>query len=413
MWFNKSQDIIGTMMDEAQWERETFRTAQAEEGNAFYNNTITSKMLNKRYYPPSRFSGTNPLISMPVTKEIINRIMGAFRSEVTGVDDKQIEELYKKYNINKLTNRLVKNSLVLGSTSLWLTNPMLGINTTVTEWKPWFTYKSFASDGNTVDGYIKHYVVDNRTILPPLNAKRGKGVDEYIEFVNDTTWTIWKNDVIIYDEAHGLPFTPVVWYDSIDMDEDERYGKPFFLRFKNILIALNQLITNANRQTLALPTMWTTSKITEDGEEIIIRPDIINYIGPDSELKQTTRNVDLSPEEGLIATYLDTIYSVSMLPPKEILSGVGKVEHSGVALKLLFKQFELLINDMTMYYIDKEVELVEKLYYFEYEKELKDFNINYLNDVTPDDKAVRFALDKQMLDAGLVSIEDLKVKWEL
>ncbi|MHA1410269.1 MAG: hypothetical protein ACTSQY_08215 [Candidatus Odinarchaeia archaeon] len=118
MWFNNESDkIIQQWLDTAQYEREVFRTSQAEEGQAFYDNSITNKLLSGRYYPKSRFSGAD-LIALPITKEVINRIMGAFRTDISGATDATIEQLYKKYHIEKMFNNAVRNSLVLGSTSL-------------------------------------------------------------------------------------------------------------------------------------------------------------------------------------------------------------------------------------------------------------------------------------------------------
>ncbi|MHA1410270.1 MAG: hypothetical protein ACTSQY_08220 [Candidatus Odinarchaeia archaeon] len=142
----------------------------------------------------------------------------------------------------------------------------------------------------------------------------------------------------------------------------------------------------------------------------MIRPDVINYIGADRELTQTKREVDLKPEETMMSLYLEHIHQVAQLPPKEFLEGAGKTE-SGVALQIVFKQFENLINDMSYYYKEKEIELVSKLYYFETGKELADFNLSYMNSVTPSDKKSRWDLDKAMYDTGVITLEELKGRW--
>jgi hypothetical protein len=109
----------------------------------------------------------------------------------------------------------------------------------------------FSDDGRNVIGYVKRYIIDNDNLINPL-VNISKFAIEYIEVVTDTNWKIYKNGELIYNEDHGLNFEPVVWFDNIDKDEDERYGLPFVDRFKNLLVSINQLTTNSQRMMLTL-----------------------------------------------------------------------------------------------------------------------------------------------------------------
>jgi len=67
------------------------------------------------------------------------------------------------------------------------------------------------------------------------------------------------------------------------------------MRFRKLLINLNQLISASHRQILATPTVWTTTKdFIDANNKLSIRPDVINYVGADRELQQTVRNLDLT-----------------------------------------------------------------------------------------------------------------------
>jgi glucose uptake protein GlcU len=101
---------------------------------------------------------------------------------------------------------------------------------------------------------------------------------------------------------------------------------------------------------------------------------MINYVGANSDLQQTSRKLDLAEEKHFINLYQDMIYEAAQLPPKSFLTGIGKVE-SGVALSIVYSQFKALIKSLENIYLTKEKELIKKLYYFEYGKELKDYNL--------------------------------------
>jgi len=412
---NKSEEIIESLISESQINQFEIRNYEATEGQRFYENTLTHGTCWKKYFPENRFSGPQDLIAIPITKEIISKISSSIRDYInfSSSDDIKVKEIYKKYNIDKIMSRCILNSLIIGNTSLWLSlNNKKEVS--ISEWKSWFILKKFGWDGKNIEGYIKNYVVDSDTILPAnISENKKNNINEYIEYVNNISWTIWQNGKIIFDEVHGMPFIPVVWFNCIDMDEDERYGIPFYQRFRDLLIKLNQLVSTSHRQILALPTTWYTTKDFKDNAQLLqIRPDVINYVGSDKELAQTPRQLDLTWEQTFIDIYLNSIYQVSQLPPKEFLNGASKVE-SGVALKIVYSQFQQLLEDMTKEYHIIEEELIKKIYFIENEKELKEINIEYINAGIPVEDIVKFNLDKSLFDMGIVTLDELKSKWKL
>ena len=136
---------------------------------------------------------------------------------------------------------------------------------------------------------------------------------------------------------------------------------------------------------------------------------MMNYVGSDKEIAQTDRKVNLEPENSLIKLYNEQIYQAAQLPPKEFLEGAGKVE-SGIALKITYQQMIELLSDLTTIFDDYEEELVSKLYYYEYGKELKSIEIEYENTGIPSEnnESLEFMFDKQKMEAGVMTEEEFK-----
>lgn len=407
MFGNQSDAIIRNLFSEACWAEEEARIKGAEIGRAFYENTVTIGALGKQFFPAKRFSGAD-LISLPIYSTVINKITNSMRNEIYYEKDAKIDALYSKYDLDNVMNIAMKNSLMTGSTSLWLekSDDKLCIN----NWNPWYTFKLFSEDGKNVIGYMKRYVIDNQSLLSPL-VKSGSNAIEYIEIVSsDNKWVIYQDGKPFYDENYNMPMMPVVWFDSIDMDDDNRYGIPFVDRFKNILIALNQLLTSSQRMMLCLPNTWYTTKDFQDSDnEISIRPDMINYVGSDKELAQTARELDLNEEKDFIEKYINSIYESSQLPPKEILSGAGKVE-SGIALSIIYSSFISLISSISTYGQRKEAELIKALYFMEYGRELKDFEVKWTNNILPKDRDADLLYYTTLFDKNIITADELKDK---
>lgn len=409
-WFNnKSEEIIQTLIGQSQQDQWEIRNSLAEEGQVFYDNTLTNHINWKKYFPENRFTNNTDLISLPITKQILSKIISSFRVsvDIETSEQKYILELYKKYKIDNIIKKNILNSLINGYSSIWLSrnnNNNINIDT----WRAWFTTKQYDKTGRYTEGYIKNYISNDGIIQSP-DIKKTKNTIEWIDYVNDTTWTQWCNDKVVYAEPHGLPFIPVVWFNAIDEDEDDRYGIPFHMRFRKLLINLNQLYSASQRMLLTTPVVWTTTKDFVDNNNLLsIRPDIINYVGSDKELKQTTRELDLTFETLFCDKYLEQIYEVSQLPPKEFLEGSAKVE-SGVALKIVYHQFQCMLDDMAKTYSDKEEELVKKIYYIETGKELNNIEITYNNSGIPTDEKQQWELNKAKLDAGVITFDELNL----
>jgi len=383
---------------------ERHRCSIQREGEVFYNNTLTNDLNWKKYFPWKRFRTNQDIIGLPITKTIIEKIIAATRDSVTIESDNQtrIEEMYTKYNLDVLIKKIMRETLALGQITQWL--KWDNDNVVIEQWKPWYVF-------STKDGVIKYYAVHKGTMIPAIDGDIPKGADVFIEYVTSDTWTIWQNGTIIWDETHGLPYLPIQIWNNIDL-WGNKWGQPFSERFKNLLIKLNQLVSASHRQILALPTVWTTTKdFTDDMNPLDISPDYINFVGSDKDLSQTTRQLDLTWESSFFDKYIAQIYDVAQMPPKEFLEGAGKVE-SGIALEIVYKQFNELVSDISRLFQDYEEELIKKIYFMETGQELNNIQISYSNSATPRNEAQEFERDKQLLEIGVYTLEEFTAKWK-
>ena len=142
-----------------------------------------------------------------------------------------------------------------------------------------------------------------------------------------------------------------------------------------------------------------------------ISPDYINFVGSDKDLSQTARQLDLTWESTFYDKYIAQIYDVAQMPPKEFLEGAGKVE-SGIALEIVYKQFNELVSDISRLFQDYEEELIKKIYFMETGQELNTIQISYSNSATPRNEAQEFERDKQLLEIGVYTLEEFTAKWK-
>jgi len=140
-----------------------------------------------------------------------------------------------------------------------------------------------------------------------------------------------------------------------------------------------------------------------------ISPDYINCVGSDKDLSQTSRQLNLEWENTFIDKYTAAIYDVAQLPPKDFLQGAGKVE-SGIALEIVWRQFDELVSDLSRLFQDYEEELIQKIYFMEYGQELNNIDIMYYNSATPRNEAQEFDRDKQLLELGVYTLEEFTQK---
>ena len=380
------------------------RCSVQKEGEVFYKNTLTSDINWKKYFPWKRFRTNQDLIAMPLTKTIIERIVSALRDDITITSDREtrVKDMYTKYQLDTVIKKIIRNTLSLGQTSQWL--KYVDDQVVIEDWKPWYVFQ-------TEDGVIKYYAINKGAMIPAIEGDIPKSADVFIEYVTRDNWTIWQNGTIIWDEAHGLPYLPIQIWNNIDVSHN-KWGTPFSERFKNLLIKLNQLVSASHRQILALPTVWTTTKdFTDDMNPLDISPDYINFVGSDKDLSQTSRQLNLEWENTFIDKYTAAIYDVAQLPPKDFLQGAGKVE-SGIALEIVWRQFDELVSDLSRLFQDYEEELIQKIYFMEYGQELNSIQIEYYNSATPRNETLEFERDKQLLELGVYTLEEFTQKWK-
>jgi hypothetical protein len=167
--------------------------------------------------------------------------------------------------------------------------------------------------------------------------------------------------------AHGLPFAPFVFIRSVDKDEANRYGNPFHLRARDLLVEYNRTASQALKAIQILQNVWLTDKeIDNPNAPLRLDPDTINHVGAGGRLEQAVRQLNLEPEFQMMSRLKQHIASRLQVPDFMTgLSDVGKVE-SGVALAIVSGPLQELVGRIRYEYAERVRELAAKMLTVEY-----------------------------------------------
>lgn len=342
------------------------------EGAVFYENRLTAPEHVRTYFPQTQGEETDsyarrPKISFPVIGEVVDRIASLSYDGMqitTGVDqiDSVWAEVAERNEWNELGRRMLTMSLSRGS-FLVVIRDMGGcyVDTWTAEYCHFMRTPFYE-----VCGYEYERCVDES--IKPVTSKpsrQRKGITTvsidnqfFIEQIENTATVV---------TAHELPFAPFVLMRSVDKDDSNRYGLPFHLRARELLVQYNLTASQALKAIQILQNVWVTDKEADNpNTPLRLDPDTINHVGGGGRLEQAVRQLNLDPEYGMMSRLKQHISSRLQVPDFMTgLSDVGKVE-SGVALAIVSGPLQELVGRIRYEYTERVRELAAKMLTVEY-----------------------------------------------
>lgn len=396
-----------------------YRLEEAWDGYLLYRNLIDSPAYRKKFFPYSK--QYDPIIAEPIPSAIIDRLVATTRGGVTyrcETHQDVLDEILEYTKFNTLSDTALTRVLATGGQLFWLTIAEPG-RVVVDLVQPYYAGKVLDENFDTT-AYYQSYNADNTTSIAPVDKLHRSAAFEVVKYVDDTTYSKWKNGKLIYSDLHHLPFIPAVWADNIDMDEDGIYGIPYINRFKNLVLQLNATLSQKQKALVYLQNVWvakTDYVPGADDDPLTISPDVINYVSAGGSLEQIIRNLNLTEESNQIDYLKRAIYRAAQVPQDDDLSTKGKIE-SGVALKILYSQLEEVVSRIRRRYKVYEEDILQKMIRTHMlSLGLSDpgdglkVSVDYKTAITPEDVQAGLSMDLTLLQNGLVTKEALVRKY--
>lgn len=396
-----------------------YRLEEAWDGYLLYRNLVDSPAYRKKFFPYSK--PHDPIIAEPICSAIIDRLVATARGGVTYRSETHqdvLEEILNYTSFNTLSDTALTRVLATGGQLFWITIDQPG-RVVVDLVQSYYAGKVLDENFDTT-AYYQSYNADNTTSIVPVDKLHRTSSFEIVKYVDETTYSKWKNGKLIYSDEHNLPFIPAVWADNIDMDEDGIYGIPFINRFKNLVLQLNATLSQKQKSLVYLQNVWVarTDFVPDSNDEpLTLSPDVINYVSTGGSLEQVIRNLNLTEESNQIEYLKRAIYRAAQVPQDDDLSSKGKVE-SGVALKILYSQLEEVVSRIRRTYKAYEEDLLQKMIrthmlslgLSDPGEDLK-VEVEYKKSITPEDVQAGLSMDLTLLQNGLVTREALVRKY--
>lgn len=410
-------------LDAGTAESQEYRVEESWIGWILYKNLVDSPQYRSTFYPYSKAG--DPIVAEPITSSIIDRLVSALRkgtdysAQVNGQDATQeLQTLLTQLNWDRLNVDALTKTLATGGQLFWLSLTPSNL-VSVSPVQPYYAGKVF-NPHEEIQAYYQSYSADTRTMLTPIDSYSKNNAQTIMRYVDDTSYIKWVNGQKVVDQAHNLPFIPAVWADNIDMDENGTYGVPYSNRFKSLLLHLNATLSQKQKALVFLQNIWVakTDRVpTNDGEELVLRPDVINYISPDGSLEQAIRNLDLSEESNQIQYIKKAIYKSAQVPNETDLSSQGKLE-SGVALRILYAQLEEVVTRLRNMWRSTETQVLSKAFRMQRlangQSDPGDgltIEVKYDQEIIPQDEQHRLDIDLRLLENNLITRESLIRKY--
>ena len=400
---------------------EDYRIEESYRGWLLYLNTITSEVYRKVFFPYSQ--ANDPLVAEPITGSIVNRLATSFRSAsfYTTADPKLqpiLDEVLLELDWRRKTLDVMTRQLATGSLSVWLA--VNDVGTIIPTYIPgYFGGKVFDDMGRSPVGFYQLFEVDNASSIKPIDKINNPKQQKLLIYADSTDIRKWTDGKLMYNEPHNLPFIPVTWFDSVDMDENGQYGVPYSNRFFNPLIHLNSLLTQKQKAILFLQNVWVAKSMnapTPGEPSISLRPNEINFLPESGSLEQAIRNLNLTEESTQIDYLKQVIYKAAQVPQDDDLSSKGKIE-SGVALRILYAQLAEITSRLDDDFKISERDLLAKAMYMKMARrggapaEMPEIVIVSSSNAIPEDDDRELARDLSLLQAGIYTLDQLKEKY--
>lgn len=342
----------------------------AIEGGVFYENKLTEPEWVKKYFPPQplEFSyDRRPKLSFPVTGEIIDRLASIVYSGLNiQFDNAQDEavwlEIAERNGFNEQARSMVVQPLARG-TYLTAIHNVGGVY-----WENWggeFTHVIKSSFYESA-GY-EYLKKEDGVAVPVVNSRQGKRPENQVSVVIDSMFFITTVGEEVLINQHNLPFAPYVLCRAVDGEPGNRYAYPYYLRFRDLLIEYNLVMSQISKAVRIMQNVWVTDKEMDNpNNPLRLDPDTINFVGQGGKLEQAVRQLNLEPELALASRLKQHISSRAQVPDFMTgLSDVGKVE-SGVALAIVSGPLTELVDRIRPAYRSKVYELISKSMQVEY-----------------------------------------------
>lgn len=381
----------------------------AIEGRVFYENKLTAPEYVRTYFPPTQ-GETNydrrPKISFPVTGEIVDRLASLVYSgmQVTfenTQDEALWDEIAERNNFLEQARSMVTQPLATG-------NQLTVIhNTGGAFWQNWggefsqYMTSAFYSAG----GF--EYVETKGTANPVTSAIVGNKPKGYVSTMIDELFFIQQFGEQVIITEHGLPFAPFVFCTAVDIDSSNRYASPFCMRFKELLIEYNLIMSQISKAVRILQNVIVTNKELDNPNfPLRIDPDTIQHVGKEGFLQQMVRELNIEPELAMCSRLKQHIASRAQVPEHMTgLEGVGKVE-SGVALQIVMGPLTELIDRIRPVFHSRVSELIDKSMQVEYrfrgkQREAK-FHLELSESILPTDMKAEIELLLSIVAANVL-----------
>jgi len=378
----------------------------ALEGTVFYYNKLADVEYQKIYFPPTSNQPNYwnaPKIAVPITSTFVNRLASTLHNGMQVVfTNPQLQNIWDSLandlEWGEVSRSLLIDSLIGGNvlaTILENENKMPVLEL----WKGEYIF----SLGE--DNYGYEYILKDGSslMIPVISEPKLKPNEKLIRTL--------INDVQFGNTIHNLGFTPAVMFKSVDKDEDGMYGVPYYMRYRDLNIEYNHVMSQISKSIKIMQNVWVvkTSIISED-TPLRLDPDTINYVGQDGDLSQAVRNLNIDPEHTYASELLRLIHNAAQIPDfMSGLSGVGKVE-SGVALQIVSTPIIELTTRIRQSYKEDITELVGKLMSCLYlfngttPPELE-FDVKLNENIIPIDKQQEIDNVIKLVGAGIITAE--------
>ena len=379
-------------------------------GKVFYQNLLASAEYVKTYFPatPGETAAeynNRPKISVPVTSSIIDRItnillQGAVLTASTTEAQDRLDTVATDIQLPEFIRDMITNTIVTGNNLAVIR--VVENEIQLENWDgPWVWMK----DG--LSGY--EYTMRDGLMVPVLSG----------DVKEDSRTVVIIDELQFGGVAHGLPFNPSVLTKNVDKYDDAKWGKSFVMRFNDLVVEYNHIVSQISKSIKVLQNVWVTNRDVENPENPIrLSPDRINFLGQDGVLQQAIRNLNLNEEREYLNILEHQISRTSQVPAELAgLRDVGKLP-SGIALSILMQPLTELTERFRNLFVSAIEDLAYKVLSTDYiingESIPKGLEIELQTDdaIFPEDRSNRIKETIDLKNAGLISVEQAQLLLE-
>lgn len=218
----------------------------------------------------------------------------------------------------------------------------------------------------TMDLTGQRKLVTKLWLDPLFNTENGKPIHKgaYVVFENETSALPEGKEDWANDNKYGL--TPVVFWQSVDIDESQYNGESYLDRFIDPLLKLCRVASSelsGIQYIINQLVLYAAKETTPD--KITVRHNRTHKFAqgePSPEMRILERMLDLKPEQETRAYLAAVIGEAGGFSPElSSLDGIGKIGESGIALKIAYEKTVDAVKTIRRNYAKSKTELMEKV----------------------------------------------------